>query len=205
MNGFAKAALEDCADRIDATGRDYLERIVAASARMQQLIHDVLTYSIVARSQIKLHPVCLDKLIAEIVQQYPEMQPPNAEVTIRSPLTPVLAHEPSLTQAISNLLSNGVKFVPRGTMPRVQVWTEQLGCSVRLWFQDNGIGIKPAYQARVFGMFERAHDNPEYEGAGIGLAIVRKATERMGGKVGVQSDGILGTSFWIELPASTAQ
>src|SRR6267142_2735840 len=67
---------------------------------------------------------------------------------------------------------------------------------------DNGIGIKPEYQRRLFGMFERVHQDKSYDGTGIGLAIVRKAVERMGGTTGVQSDGLTGSSFWIELPAS---
>ena len=135
------------------------------------------------------------------MQHYPEMQPPRAEVNIREPLHAVIGHEPSLTQAISNLLSNGVKFVAHGITPRLHVWTETRNGNVRLWIDDNGIGIKSEYQLRLFGMFERVHQDKSYDGTGIGLAIVRKALERMGGTAGVQSDGITGSSFWIELPA----
>ena len=99
-------------------------------------------------------------------------------------------------------MTNGVKFVKRDTHPQVQVWTEANNGHVRLWIRDNGIGIKPEYQHRLFKMFERLHQNPEYEGTGIGLAIVRKAVEKMGGQVGVESDGVNGSSFWIELPAA---
>jgi signal transduction histidine kinase len=100
---------------------------------------------------------------------------------------------------------NAVKFVVAGTTPRLQIWTEKRGGNVRLWIEDNGIGIKPEYQHRLFGMFERVHQDRRYDGTGIGLAIVRKAVEKMGGTVGVQSDGITGSSFWIELPAVAAQ
>jgi signal transduction histidine kinase len=112
----------------------------------------------------------------------------------------VLAHEPSLSQVISNLLSNAVKFVAPGTHPRVLIGFEATSSTVRLWFQDNGIGIKREYQQRLFGMFERLHPEREYEGTGIGLAIVRKAMERMNGRVGMASDGVSGSRFWIELP-----
>ena len=95
----------------------------------------------------------------------------------------------------------GVWFVARGTTPRLQVWTEIRDGKVRLWIDDNGIGIKSEYQRRLFGMFERVHQDKSYDGTGIGLAIVRKAVERMGGTAGVQSDGLTGSSFWIELPA----
>ena len=73
---------------------------------------------------------------------------------------------------------------------------------MRLWVADNGIGINPKHQNRLFGMFERIHPDLKYEGSGVGLAIVRKAVERMGGKVGVESDGVNGSRFWIELAAA---
>ena len=201
MGGYANAAVELYGERLDDRGRDFLDRIIRGSLRMDRLIQDVLTYSRVARCEIQLHSVSLQKLIPEIIQHYPEMQFPRAEISIRAPLLPVLAHEPSLTQAISNLLANGVKFVVQQTLPKLQIWTEPRQNMVRLWIEDNGIGIKPEHQKRLFGMFERIHQNNQYSGTGIGLAIVRKTVERMGGKVGVESDGITGSSFWIELPA----
>lgn len=202
MKGYAEALLEDYGERLDGKARHFLERILRGSTRMEHLIHDVLTYTRVARSQIRLTPVSLNKLIKEVIEQYPQMQPPSAEITVHEPLAEVLAHEPSLTQAVSNLLSNSVKFVPAGVKPRVDVRTEQHNGTVKLWVEDQGIGINPKYQNRLFGMFEKVHHIPEYEGTGIGLAIVRKAAEKMGGSVGVQSDGISGSKFWIELPAA---
>ncbi|HVV02491.1 MAG TPA: MEDS domain-containing protein [Verrucomicrobiae bacterium] len=205
MRGYATALVEDYGSGIDARARDYLDRIIRSSGRMERLIHDILTYSRVARAEVRILPVSLKKLIPEIIQQYPEMQPPSAEILIREPLLPVLGHEPSLTQALSNLLGNAVKFVARGTTPKIHVWTELRGSCVRLWIEDNGIGIRPEYQSRLFGMFERVHQDQQYHGTGIGLAIVRKAIEKIGGRVGVESDGISGSSFWIELPQADPQ
>jgi PAS domain S-box-containing protein len=201
MKGFALAALEDHGEQLNQEVRDYLDRIIRSGSRMERLIHDVLTYSRLARNEINLLPVAIDKLVPDIVQQYPAMQPPRAQIFVRHPLHPVIAHEPSLAQAISNLLVNAVKFVRPGVTPAVNVWTEAQNAHVRLWIQDNGIGIKPEHQSRLFGMFERIHQDPAYDGTGIGLAIVRKSVERMGGLVGVNSDGEHGSSFWVELPA----
>jgi signal transduction histidine kinase len=86
--------------------------------------------------------------------------------------------------------------------PEVRIRGERNGGVVRLWFEDNGIGIKPEYQSRLFGMFERIHPADKFQGTGIGLAIVRKSVERMGGKVGMESDGVHGSKFWIQLPAA---
>jgi PAS domain S-box-containing protein len=202
MQGYAKAAMEDYGDRLDDLGRDYLQRIIRGGGRMDKLIQDVLLYSRLARTQMQLVPVSFEPLIREVIQNYPEMQRPHAEILTPEPLLKVMAHEPSLTQALSNLLGNAIKFVPPRTTPKVELKTERRGGKVRLWIRDNGIGIKPQYQARLFGMFERGNQSGQYEGTGIGLTIVRKAIEKMGGTVGVESDGKTGSAFWIELPAA---
>jgi len=201
MQGYAKAVLKDYGDQIGEEGKDYLQRISRAGLRMDALTRDVLTYSKVARASMPRESVLLDKLVPEIIQHYPQIQAAQAEITVASPLLPVLGNEIWLTQAISNLLGNAVKFVPEGTTPQVRVRSESRDGNVRLWIEDNGIGIKPEYQSRLFGMFERVHLNEKYEGTGIGLAIVRKSIERMGGTVGLESDGETGSKFWIQLPA----
>lgn len=199
MKGYAEAALEDYGERLDEQGRAYLDRIIRSGSRMERLIQDVLTYSQVARTEITLQPVSLESLLRDLIQSYPGMQPPSADVSLRAPLHAVLAHEPSLAQVLSNLLANAVKFVAPGMTPRIQVWTERCGGQVRLWIEDNGIGIRPEQKKRLFRMFERVHAEQTYEGMGIGLAIVRKAVERMSGRLGVESDGTAGSRFWIEL------
>ena len=108
-------------------------------------------------------------------------------------------------QVFSNLLTNALKFVPEGRKPTVKIRAEPVDGKVRLWFEDNGIGIAPAYWERIFKMFEKAPGAKEYEGTGMGLAIVRKAVERMGGRVGVESTPGRGSKFWVELPKAHEQ
>lgn len=201
MRGYAAAVLEDYGDRLDDQGRALLARIQGNGDRMDRLIQDLLTYSRLT-SPVKVEPVSLEKLFHEVRQQYPAMQPERADIEISEPLPTVLGHEPSLTQVVSNLLSNAVKFVAPGVRPRVVITAEQVNGSVRVSFRDNGIGISPQHQSRLFGMFERIHPDKYYEGTGIGLAIVRKAMERMNGSAGVQSHGYDGSTFWIEIPAA---
>jgi signal transduction histidine kinase len=105
-------------------------------------------------------------------------------------------------QAIENLISNAIKFVAPGDTPRIRVWAEKQKDCVRLWFEDNGIGIDPAHQERVFQPFQRLHGVEAYPGTGIGLAIVRRSLERMGGQCGVISKPGAGSRFWIELPSA---
>ncbi|HEX4265310.1 MAG TPA: CheR family methyltransferase [Verrucomicrobiae bacterium] len=202
MQGYANALLEDYGEQLDKTGREYLERISRSGDRMDRMIREILTYSRLTRSEVAVQPVALDSLVREIVQQYPGIQASGGEIEIAERLESVIGHEPSLTQVISNLLANACKFVPPNTTPQCKVWTERGNGHVRMFVRDNGIGIKPEHQHRLFGMFERIHPESQYEGTGIGLAIVRKAMERMGGQVGVESDGVNGSQFWIELPAA---
>jgi len=100
-----------------------------------------------------------------------------------------------------NLVGNGLKFVASETKPQIEISTERRDEVVRICVKDNGIGIAPEYQERVFGLFERLHTNQSYPGTGIGLALVRKGVERMGGRVGLESTLGAGSRFWLELPA----
>jgi signal transduction histidine kinase len=178
----------------------HLKRISENANRLETMIRDLLTFSRIARGEVRIERVAVEKLVRELVQRYQQMLPPRADVQI-APLDDVLGHEPLLTQVFSNLLLNAVKFVAPGAMPTVRVWSEKRDREVRLWIEDNGIGIDPRFHHRLFRVFERIHPELSYEGNGIGLAIVRKATERMHGTVGVESDGTTGSKFWIQLPA----
>jgi signal transduction histidine kinase len=108
----------------------------------------------------------------------------------------------ALHQALTNLLTNAVKFVPSGVRPAVRLWSEDRGTRLRVWVEDNGIGIDPAYHQRIFGVFERLHAQDAYPGTGIGLAMVKRAMERIGGAVGVESVSGRGSRFWIEAARS---
>jgi PAS domain S-box-containing protein len=199
MQVYSQALLEDYGPTLNDEARHCLERIAENATRLDKMVLDVLTFSRVSRTEIRLERVSLDRLARSLVLHYPEMQPPRAQIIIE-PLADVVGHEPSLTQAISNLLTNAVKFVGPGVTPTVHLRTERRGGNVRLWVEDNGIGINPAHQSRLFRMFERVHPSLPYDGTGVGLAIVRKALTRMGGDAGVESDGANGSRFWIELP-----
>jgi signal transduction histidine kinase len=110
----------------------------------------------------------------------------------------------ALGQAVENLITNGLKFVPDGMAPKVRVEAQTIGKLVRLWVIDNGIGIPEEHHSRIFRVFERLHTAETFPGTGIGLAIVRKGVERMNGRVGLESSPGQGSRFWIELPAAAA-
>jgi signal transduction histidine kinase len=203
MQGYAKALLEDCGHKLEAEHQRYLERIVRGANRLDRLTLDVLAYSRLSRREFQPNAIQLEKLMADILDQYPQFGPFRSNIHIQLPLHAVLGHEAYLTQCISNLLGNAVKFVPNGKRPEVRVWTEEVGGAVRLNVEDNGIGIAPEHRDRMFQMFGRVHHDRVYEGTGIGLAVVRKAVEKMGGSVGYESELGKGSRFWIELPKAS--
>lgn len=198
MQIYSAALLEDYATGLPSEAQHYLERIAHNATQLDKMILDVLTFSRISRAEIQWETISLKKLVLNLLDHYPTMQSPRADIEIGE-LADVRGHAPSLTQALSNLLTNAVKFVAPGVLPRVRLWTEQIGPDVRLWIEDNGIGINPKYQHRLFKMFERVHPDLSYEGTGVGLAIAAKAIQRMDGKIGVESDGVHGSRFWIQL------
>ncbi len=201
MEGFAGAVLEDYGDRVGAEGKDYLQRIKAAAARQDHFIRDVLNYSRLVRQELVLERLDLDVILRDLVREYPNLQVAKESIQIEPPLGTVWGHAPSLAQCLSNLLGNALKFVAPGTIPRVRVWSRRQGPRTRLVVEDNGVGISEENYSRVFRLFERLHGQDEYPGTGIGLAVVRKAVERMGGSVGLESELGKGSRFWLELRA----
>ena len=200
ITSFSEILETRFAEKLGREGKDLLDRVISSAVRLDRLIRDVLAYSRVTLAPIEREPLEPEKLIRQIIQEHPSFQEPNAEIRVRTPLLAISGHEASLTQCIYNLLCNAVKFVPKGTKPQIQIWTEPIENYVRLWIEDNGIGIPAEAKDRMFLMFQRFHRSADYEGTGIGLAIVRKAVERMGGKVGVESEPGRGSRFWLLLP-----
>jgi PAS domain S-box-containing protein len=199
MQGYASVLEEELKGKIGAEEWGYLGRIVAAATHLNKLVQDILNYSQVSRTKLQLSAIDLQPLLLELIQQNPNSQPPFAQIRIEGPLPIVFGHETALTQICANLIGNAVKFVYPGTTAFVRVWAETHDGRVRIWIADNGIGIEPKNHERIFQMFERINSAKDYEGTGIGLAIVKKAVERMGGQIGVESDLGKGARFWFEL------
>jgi len=128
-----------------------------------------------------------------------DLREKKAELTVQGALPAVLGHRATLGQVVGNLLSNAIKFVAPGVTPEVRIRAEERGEFIRLWVEDNGIGIAPEYRDRIFRIFERLHGVETYPGTGLGLAIVLKGVERLGGRAGVESEEGVGSKFWIEL------
>ncbi|MFN0007830.1 MAG: sensor histidine kinase [Planctomycetota bacterium] len=203
VRGFGNLLIEEVGNRLQPTEREYLQRMVSASQRMEALMRDLLAYSRLAREEVDIRPLDLQLVVREAQDMLQgELEERRAVLDIGEPLLPVAGHHSTLVQAVANLLSNAAKFVAAGVQPRIRVRTEKRGDLVRLWVEDNGIGIAPEYHEKIFRVFERLNGVGAYPGTGIGLAIVRRAADRMGGATGVESRPGEGSRFWIDLPAA---
>jgi len=184
----------------EAERAKYIKRILAATEGMDILLANLLSYSRLTLEEVECVPVPLAPVLERIKTAMGEdLLERKATLTVETPLPSVLAQEVLLTQALSNLISNAVKFTAPGVEPRVRVRAELRGNLVRLWVEDNGIGIAPEHRERIFGVFQRLNKLEDYAGTGIGLAIVHRALERMKGLAGVESEPGRGSRFWIEL------
>ncbi|MGB3404396.1 MAG: PAS domain S-box protein [Microcoleaceae cyanobacterium] len=205
IQGFATALLEDYSDRLDEVGIDYAQRLVSSAQQLDHLIQDLLTYSRLTQIEIRHYPIHLSEVIDRVLEQlHEQIEQKQAQITIVEPLDQVIGNQTILLQVISNLLTNALKFVAPEDQPSVRIRTEKRGVNVRLWIEDNGIGIESEYYERIFRVFERLHGGETYPGTGIGLAIVRRGIRRLGGRCGVESHPNSGSRFWIELPCTSA-
>ncbi|HSU57129.1 MAG TPA: ATP-binding protein [Candidatus Dormibacteraeota bacterium] len=201
MAGFGAALQQSFGQKLGALGADYIERIIGAAKQMDELIHDLLEYgrfntSVMIPTRIDAEDV-LNRVLASLESS---IQESNATIERKKPLPSIIGHRVALEATLANLLSNALKFVPAKRPPRVTIWPEEHEGQVSIWIQDNGIGIPPQHQAKIFEVFQRLHSPKDYPGTGIGLAIVSKAVQRMGGQVGVSSEPGKGSRFWINLP-----
>ncbi len=202
IDGFAIALAEDYSAVLDEYGREYVDHIGSAAKTMEQLINDLLTYSRLGRSDISIRPTSLNEVVDKALEQLnADIEAAGAKIEVAADLLEVRAHERTLIQVVANLVSNGLKFVPTGSTPELSLWAEATkGGNRRLNVKDSGIGIPDEQRKQIFGVFERLHGIESYPGTGIGLAIVARACERLGGRCGVESRRGEGSCFWIEFP-----
>jgi signal transduction histidine kinase len=202
IQGYANALKQDFGEgRMEQAGR-YIDRIETIARRVDTMVSDLLEFARLSRAEIAIETVAVADAILDMrTMLHAEASQARAELHVEAPAgLRVRGHRQTLVQALTNLVSNAVKFVAPGVRPTVTLRIEQLGTMVRISVQDNGIGIPESAQGRIFNVFERLHGEEAFPGTGIGLAIVKKGVERMGGTVGVSSKPGAGSTFQVELP-----
>lgn len=205
ISGYAHLLEQDAGENLDAESQGRLKKMQDSAALMDRLILDLIAFGRTARAEMELGSVDVQRAWENAVAQTSaQREETKARIETVQPLPTVVGHEATLTQALANLLGNAMKFVAPGVTPWVRIRSEDVGDKVKIWIEDNGIGIPSAMQERAFRLFERLHGS-QYGGTGIGLSIVRKGIERMGGAVGVISEPENGSRFWIEMKKAGAE
>lgn len=201
IDGYSRLLLEDYADKLDADGQLFVKTIKASTAEMSQLIEDLLDYSRLERAELKPGRIELQPLVYALVEQKQrDTSDRRIDFVVNVNGGQVVADVNGLTQALRNYLDNAIKFTSQRELARIEIGTEETNDRCVLWVRDNGVGFDMKYRESIFGIFQRLNRSEEYPGTGIGLAIVRKAMERMGGRAWATSEPEQGSTFYLEIP-----
>lgn len=202
IQGYADALKQDFSEGRTGQLGLYVHRIEAVARRVDTMVADLLEFARLSRTEIATDRVTVADVVREArgtLQSDPDYASAAVEVDVPEELA-VRAHRQTFVQALTNLVANAVKFVEPAVAARISISAAQRGNMVRIGVRDNGIGIPDEARGRIFNVFERLHSEEEFPGTGIGLAIVKKGIERMGGAVGVDAPAEGGSLFYIDLP-----
>ena len=199
IDGFSQALLEDCAGQLDAAGRDYLERVRAATQRMATLIDDLLNLSRVTRSEMQIAPVDVSALARELANELVSGDPGRRVDIIIAADLEAHADRGLLRVVLQNLMGNAWKFTSKRGDARIEVGMVAANGERAYFVRDNGAGFDMAYAPKLFGAFQRLHRATEFPGTGVGLATVQRIIHRHGGRVWAESVVDRGATFYFTL------
>ena len=203
MQGFAQLIQLEYGDQLDAAARDYLNRISTAAVHNDELIRDLLEYGRLSHEEVPLAPVDLRQTVESVLNNIEgEIRQRHAHIHLGGEWPVVVANEGMLKQILTNLLTNALIYVPPDREPDITIASESENAKAVLRVKDNGIGIPPEQIDRAFKPFIRLPNPIHTPGTGMGLAIVKKAAERMDAAVGAESTPGRGACFWLELPTA---
>lgn len=200
IDGFSQVLLEDYKDRLDDEGRQLLSRVRNSTSRMAQLITDILHFSRVGRSGMSISTIDMDGLVQDVLD---ELKPLLAEHPMPinvGPLPEARGDRAMIYQVVENLLSNAIKFCGKKADARIDVDGRTEDGKTHYYVKDNGAGFDMKFADRLFGVFQRLHRADEFEGTGIGLAIVKRIIARHGGEVWAEGEVGQGATFYFSIP-----
>ena len=201
INGFSLALLEDYGTTLPPDGQALLARVRENTKRMAQLIDDLLVFSRLGRKPLEMGPVDLASLMQSVVEEQRQADSKRAiEVVVHS-LPATLGDAGLLRQALSNLIENAFKFTRRQPKARVEIGSRVEGAETVYYVRDNGAGFDMKYATKLFGVFQRLHGESDFEGTGVGLALVQRIVHRHGGRVWAQAAVDQGATFYFTLRA----
>ena len=201
IDGYSQILLEDYRDRLDDEGRQFLANIRRGVAQMHELIEDLLAYAHIESQAPQPEPVSLQQLVDEVLDSYAhEIAALDAKIDVDVRTPELSVDRNGLALVLRNLVGNALKFSRNAAPPHIRISSREEAGTMLLRVCDNGIGFDMKYHDRIFGIFQRLHRAEDYPGTGGGLALVRKAIERMGGTVRAESEPGKGATFLVEFP-----
>jgi signal transduction histidine kinase len=204
IDGYSRLLLEDHAADLNDESRSFVQTIHSSTEEMSQLIDDLLEYSRLERREFKSNRVELAPLITTVVEQKKrEVDGPATDFIVSVNGGSVVADPNGLIQSLRNYLDNAVKFTRNVSNPRIEIGSKETPYNFVIWVRDNGVGFDMKHHDRIFDIFQRLNPSEQYPGTGIGLAIVRKAMERMGGRAWAESEPSHGATFYLTIPKQT--
>ena len=186
-------------DKLDTDAKEFIQFAVDGALRMQRLINDLLSYSLVGARQKPVKPTDCNSVLSQVIANLSVTIEQNNVIITTDDLPTVMADASQMQELFNNLVGNAIKFRSEHA-PRVHVSAKQNGNKWLFSVQDNGLGIDPQYNNKIFLIFQRLHSKEEYPGTGIGLAICKRIVERHGGKIWVDSNVGKGSTFYFTLP-----
>ena len=202
VDGYARILEEEYAGTLDQEGLRFLAVIRSEARRMGTLIDDLLSFSRLGRQSLSASSINLRPLAEEVMREIQTTRPDRTIHYVCADLPPALADRATIRQVLVNLLSNAAKYAKPDGDIRLELGGERDGLHNIYWVRDNGIGFDMRYAEKVFGVFQRLHADSQFEGTGVGLAIVERIIARHGGRVWVEAEPGKGATFFFSLPAS---
>lgn len=201
ISGFTEVLVEECEGQLDDQGKHYLGIIREGAAQMSQLIDDLLNFSRMGRKKLVFKDIDMKELTEEVVFEVQRQIPEDRNVDFDLAQIPVCKGDRAmLKQVLVNFISNAVKFTANEETAKIRVYAEDCGNRVEYVVKDNGVGFDMEYVDKLFGVFQRLHPKDEFEGTGVGLAIVQRIVLRHGGKVMANGKVGEGAEFHFTLP-----
>lgn len=200
IDGYGRLLLEEYGKNLDQEAQTFLQTIRSSTDEMTELIDDLLAYSRLERRELKTDRIELASIVNSLVEAKRETADREIDFVVDVNGATALADASGLAQSLRNYLDNAIKFTHKVDEPRIEVGSKETAESCVLWVKDNGIGFDMKHHDEIFDIFQRLSDADDYPGTGIGLAIVRKAMERMGGRAWAESEPGHGATFYLEIP-----
>ncbi len=198
VNGYAKILEEDYFKVFDDEGKRLLKTVQHNAKKMGVLIDDLLAFSRLGRKEVYKSLVKMTDLVENVISEFKKDLSTNTKINL-SELHPVLADYSLMTQVMTNLISNAIKYSSKKEKPVIKISSEKKGNEIVYSVSDNGTGFDMQYAHKLFGVFQRLHGE-DFEGTGVGLAIVQRIIIRHGGKIWVEAEPEKGATFYFSLP-----